>query len=106
MVLYINPANQYPGVQSGSVLWIKSFHGLIIGKSFKKIFFSESMRPTPYRFGVLQFLVVTYINPANHAPGVRTCSALVIKSFHRLTMEKPLKASSESVSPTVYIFSM
>ena len=29
-----------------------------------------------------------YINPANEAPGVKTGPAPVIKSFHRLIMEK------------------
>ena len=48
---------------------IKTFHRLIIGKTLG--IFSETMRPTAYIFSMLQCLVVLYINPANHTPGVQ-----------------------------------
>ena len=33
VVPYINPINRAPGVQTGSVLGIKSFHKLLMGKT-------------------------------------------------------------------------
>ena len=44
---------------------------LIIGKNLK-IFFFETARPADYRC-----LVVTYINPAIHAPGVYTSHGVI-----------------------------
>ena len=43
----------------------------IMGKTFK-IFFSETMRPTAYLFGMKQCLVVPYIYPTNQVSWVQT----------------------------------
>ena len=51
MVLYINCASHAPGVKFGHVPGVDSFHRLTIGKT-KKIFFSESTRPTALIFGM------------------------------------------------------
>ena len=40
-----------------------------MGKTLK--FFFKVMRPSAYKFSMLQCLVFSYINPANHAPGVQ-----------------------------------
>ena len=45
-------------------------HRLTMGKT-KKIFFSETTRPTALIFGMWQWLMVLYINCAIHAPGVK-----------------------------------
>ena len=64
------------------------------------------MRPTPYIFGMLQCLVVPYINPANQGPGVQTGPTLGIKNFHRLVMENTLIFFSETMRPTAHMFGM
>ena len=51
MVLYINYASHAPGVKFGHALGVDSFHRLTIGKT-KKIFFSETTRPTALIFGM------------------------------------------------------
>ena len=50
MVLYINCASHAPGVKFGHAPGVDSFHRLTIGKT-KKIFFSETTRPTALIFG-------------------------------------------------------
>ena len=45
-----------------------SSHRLTMGKT-KKIFFSETSRPTALIFGMWQWLMVLFINCAIHAPG-------------------------------------
>ena len=45
-------------------------HRLTMGKT-KKIFFSETTRSTALIFGMLQWLIVLYLNCAIHAPGVK-----------------------------------
>ena len=45
-------------------------HRLTMGKT-KKIFFSETTRPTALIFGMYQWLMVLYINCAIRAPGVK-----------------------------------
>ena len=40
---YLNPTNQAPGVKTGHILWINSFHSLILGETLK-IFFSETIQ--------------------------------------------------------------
>ena len=45
-------------------------HRLTMGKT-KKIFFSETTRPTALIFNMSQWLMVLYINCAIHAPGVK-----------------------------------
>ena len=65
-------------------------HRLTMGKT-KKIFFSETTRPTALIFGMLQWLMVLYINCAIHAPGVKFGHAPGVDSLHRLTMGKKLK---------------
>ena len=51
MVLYINCASHAPGVKFGHVPGLDSFHRLTIGKT-KKIFFSETTRPTAFSFDI------------------------------------------------------
>ena len=46
------------------------------------------MRPTVNIFSMQQCLVVSYINPANQAPGVQTGQALGVIIPHRLVMGK------------------
>ena len=65
-------------------------HRLTMGKT-KKIFFSETTRPTALIFGMYQWLMVLYINCAIHAPGVKFGHAPGVASLHRLTMGKKLK---------------
>ena len=65
-------------------------HRLTMGKT-KKIFFSETTRPTALIFGMYQWLMVLYINCAIHAPGVKFGHAPGVDSLHRLTMGKKLK---------------
>ena len=51
--------------------------------------------------------MVSYINPANQAPGVQTGQAPGIISSHRLIMGKIKKILfSETMRPTAYILSM
>ena len=51
MVLYINCASHAAGVKFGHAPGVDSFHRLTIGKT-KKIFFSETTRPTALKFGM------------------------------------------------------
>ena len=90
MVLYINCASHAPGVKFGHAPGVDIFHRLTIGKT-KKIFFSETTRPTALIFGMWQWLMVLYINCAIHAPGVKFGHAPGVDSLHRLTMGKKLK---------------
>ena len=90
MVLYINCANHVPGVKFGHAPGVDSLHRPTIGKT-KKIFFSETTRPTALIFGMQQWLMVLYINCAIHAPGVKFGHAPGVDSLHRLTMGKKLK---------------
>ena len=57
-------------------------------KNIKKKFFSETTRPRAFIFCMLQCVVVLFINPANHAPGVKNGPAPGIISSHRHTMGK------------------
>ena len=53
MVLYINCANHAPGVKFGHAPGVDSLHRPTIGKKkLKKIFFSETTRPTALIFGM------------------------------------------------------
>ena len=90
MVLYINCANHAPGVKFGHAPGVDSLHRPTIGKT-KKIFFSETTRPTALIFGMLQWLMVLYINCAIHAPGVKFGQVPEVDSLHRLTMGKKFK---------------
>ena len=49
------------------------------------------MRPTAYIFGMYQCLVVPFINPANHTPGVQIGHPSEVFSSHRLIMGKTFK---------------
>ena len=60
----------------------------------KKIFFSETTGPTALILCRWQWLMVLYINYANHAPGVKFGHAPGVDSLHRLTMGKKKKKSS------------
>ena len=51
MVLYINCASHAPGVKFGHAPGVDSLHRLTIGKT-KKIFFSETTRPTALIYGM------------------------------------------------------
>ena len=51
MVLYINCANHVPGVKFGHAPGVDSLHRPTIEKT-KKIFFSETTRPTALIFGM------------------------------------------------------
>ena len=52
MVLYINCANHAPGVKFAHAPGVDSLHRPTIGKKTKKIFFSETTRPTALIFGM------------------------------------------------------
>ena len=81
-------------------------HRLTMGKT-KKIFFSETTRPTALIFSMWQWLMVLYINCASHAPGVKFGHAPGVDSFHRLTTGKTKKIFfSETTRPTALIFGM
>ena len=105
MVLYINCANHVPGVKFGHAPGVDSLHRLTIGKT-KKIFFSETTRPTALIFGMWQWLMVLYINCANHAPGFKFGHAPGVDSLHRPTIGKKTKKIffSETTRPTALIF--
>ena len=90
MVLYINCAIHAPGVKFGQAPEVDSLNRLAIGKT-KKIFFSETTRPTALIFGMWQWLMVLYINCAIHAPGVKFGHAPGVDSLHRPTMGKTKK---------------
>ena len=106
MVLYINCASHAPGGKFGHARGVDSFHRLTIGKT-KKIFFSETTRPTALIFCMWQWLMVLYINCASHAPGVKFGHAPGVESLHRLTMGKTKKIFfSETTGPTALIFCM
>ena len=60
-----------PLVQTGyTPLGVISSNSITIGK-FKKIFFYETKRCRAFMFCVHQWLIITFIDPANHAPGVQ-----------------------------------
>ena len=81
-------------------------HRLTMGKT-KKIFFSETTRPTALIFCRWQWLMVLYINCAIHAPGVKFGHAPRVDRLHRLTMGKKSKIFfSETTGPTALIFCM
>ena len=106
MVLYINCANHVPGVKFGYAPGVDSLHRPTIGKT-KKIFFSETTGPTALIFGMWQWVMVLYINCANHAPGVKFGYAPGVDSLHRLTIGKTKRIFfSETTRPTALIFGM
>ena len=107
MVLYINFANHAPGIKFGHAPGVDSLHRPSIGKKLKKIFFSETTKPTALIFGMKQWLMVLYLNCAIHAPGVKFVHAPGVDSLHRLTMGKKSKIFfSETTGPTALIFCM
>ena len=57
--------------------------------------FSETISPTAYRLtcSMKQYLVVFYICPANHAPGIQIGHALGVICSHRLIFKKTWKNS-------------
>ena len=106
MVLYINCAIHAPGVKFGHAPGVDSLHRLTMGKK-SKIFFSETTGPTALIFCMWQWLMVIYINCANHVPGVKFGHAPGVDSLHRLTMGKKSKIFfSETTGPTALIFCM
>ena len=61
------------------------------------------MRPTAYIFNLLQYLVVPYINPANHAPAVEIGHDPGVISSHRLKRKKKNNVNfSVTMRPTAY----
>ena len=102
MVLYINCAIH---VKFGHAPGVDSLHRLTMGKN-PKIFFSETTGPTALIFGMWQWLMVLYINCANHAPGVKFGHTPGVDSFYRLTIGKTKKIFSETTGPTALIFGM
>ena len=85
MVLYINCVIHAPGVKFGHAPGVDSLHRLTMGK---KIFFSETTRPTALIFCMWQWLMVLYINCANHVPGVKFGHTPGVDSLHRPTIGK------------------
>ena len=67
---------------------------LLWEKNKKKNFFSETTGPTALIFCKWQWLMVLYINCANHAPWVKFGHAPGVNSLHRPTIGKKLKKSS------------
>ena len=106
MVLYINYAIHAPGVKFGHALGVDNLHRLTKGKN-SKIFFSETTGPTALIFGMWQWLMVLYINCANHVPGVKFGHAPGVDSLHRPTIGQTKKIFfSETTGPTALIFGM
>ena len=60
--------------------------------------FSETISPTAYRLtcSMKQYLVVFYICPANHAPGIQIGHALGVICSHRLIFKKQMEKFSET----------
>ena len=107
MVLYINCAIHAPGVKFGHAPGVDSLHRLTMGKKIKKIFFSETTGPTALIFCMWQWLMVLYINCANHVPGVKFGQAPGVDSLHRPIIVKTKKIFfSETTRPTALIFGM
>ena len=107
MVLNINYAIHATGVKIGHAPGVDSLHRLTMGKKKSKIFFSESTGPTSLIFCMWQWLMVLYINCANHVPGVKFGHAPGVDSLHRPTIGKTKKIFfSETTRPTALIFGM
>ena len=107
MVFYINCANHAPGVKFGHAPGVDSLHRPTIGKKTKKIFFSETTGPTALIFCMWQWLMVLYINCANHVPGVKIGHAPGVDSLHRPTIGKTKKIFfSETTRPPALLFGM
>ena len=89
MVLYINYAIHAPGVKFGQAPEVDGLNRLAMGKK------SSSLKPQgPLIFCMWQWLMVLYINCANHVPGVKIGHALGVDSLHRPTIGKTKKSSS------------
>ena len=107
MVLYINYAIHAPGVKFGHAPGVDSLHRLTMGKKLKNLFISETTGPTALIFCMWQWLMVFYINCANHVPGVKFGHAPGVDSLHRPTIGKTKKIFfSETSRPTALIFGM
>ena len=104
MVLYINCAIHAPGVK------LATSRGLIVSidllwEKNSKIFFYETTGPTALIFCMWQWLMVLYINCANHVTGVKFGHAPGVDSLHRPTIGKTKKIFfSETTRPTALIF--
>ena len=106
MVLYINCASHAPGVKFGHTPGVDSLHRLTMEKT-KKNFFSETTGPTALIVCMWQWLMVLYINCANHVPWVKFGHAAGAVSLHRPTIGKTKKIFfSETTRPTALIFGM
>ena len=102
MVLYINCAIHAPGVKFGHAPGVDSLHRLTMGKKIKK-----TTGPTALILCMWQWLMVLYINCANHVPGVKFGHAPGVDSLHRPTIGKTKKIFfSETTRPTALIFGM
>ena len=107
MVLYVNCDIHAPGVKFGHAPGVDSLHRLTMGKKNSKIFFSETTGLTALIFCMWQWLMVLYINCANHVPGVKFGHAPGVDNLHRPTIGKTKKIFfSETTRPTALIFGM
>ena len=106
MVLYIKYAIHAPGVKFGQAPEVDSLNRLAMGKN-SKIFFSETTGPIALIFCMWHWLMVLYINCANHVPGVKFGQAPGVDSLQRPTIGKTKKIFfSETTRPTALIFGM
>ena len=102
MVLYINCAIHAPGVKFGHAPGVDILHRLTMGKKLK-----NHTGHTALIFCMWQWLMVLYINCANHVPGVKFGHAPGVDSLHRPTIGKTKKIFfSETTRPTALIFGM
>ena len=73
----------------------------------KSKIFSETTGPVALIFCMWQWLMVFYINCANHVPGVKFGHVPGVDSLHRPTIGKTKKILfSETTRPTALIFGM
>ena len=79
MVSYINPANHAPGIQNGHTVGVISSHRHMMGKL--KILWNHETHSLYILFSMLQCLVVSYINPTNPIPEVKSKLAMPWTSF-------------------------
>ena len=103
------------GFWSGNLFLIAPFPDLcllvpsidLLWEKNSKIFFSETTGPTALIFCMWQWLMVLYINCANHVPGVKFGQVPGVDSLHRPTIGKTKKIFfSETTRPTALIFGM
>ena len=73
MKLYIDPANDAPGVQNGPVPGDISYHVLTMGKTYKNLLLRNHESQSFYIFVyTCKCSIILFLNPATCAPGVYT----------------------------------